>query len=150
MVPRGQRPPHQGNRPHNAIPRNKQTRSCDPKGVCPVTWPTLLSRYQSRTQRQTETDHYKLPLQYRRHKAPSRRQDPDSTETRKSGLPGAPTRRGTGTGPHCLESLVICDLRFESQIAIAIKSRTLDHLELLFSVTRGAKACTLLYAIKVF
>ena len=31
-------------------------------------------------------------------------------------------------GSHCLKSLVICDSRFESQIAIAIKSRDLEHL----------------------
>ena len=31
-------------------------------------------------------------------------------------------------GSHCLKSLVICDSRFESQIAIAIKSCDLEHL----------------------
>ena len=31
-------------------------------------------------------------------------------------------------GSHCLKSLVICDSRFESQIAIAVKSRDLEHL----------------------
>ena len=31
-------------------------------------------------------------------------------------------------GSQCLKSLVICDLRFESQIAIAIKLRDLEHL----------------------
>ena len=31
-------------------------------------------------------------------------------------------------GSYCLKSLVICDSRFESQIAIAIKSRDLEHL----------------------
>ena len=31
-------------------------------------------------------------------------------------------------GSHCLKSLVICDSRFESQIAIAVKSHDLEHL----------------------
>ena len=31
-------------------------------------------------------------------------------------------------GSHCLKSLVICDSRFESQIAITVKSRDLEHL----------------------
>ena len=31
-------------------------------------------------------------------------------------------------GSQCLKSLVICDSRFESQIAIAVKSRDLEHL----------------------
>ena len=31
-------------------------------------------------------------------------------------------------GSHCLNSIVICDSRFESQIAIAVKSRDLEHL----------------------
>ena len=34
-------------------------------------------------------------------------------------------------GSHCLKSLVICDSRFESQIAIAVKSRNLEHFPVL-------------------
>ena len=42
-----------------------------------------------------------------------------------------PTWRGQHKPPaHCLKSLVICDSRFESQIAIAVKSRDLEHLGL--------------------
>ena len=33
-------------------------------------------------------------------------------------------------GSQCFKSLVICDSRFESQIAIAVKSRDLEHLAL--------------------
>ena len=41
-------------------------------------------------------------------------------------------------GSHCPKSLVICDSRFESQIAIAIKSRDLEHLAPVYKLPGGA------------
>ena len=61
MAPRGQWPPHQGNRPHNAIPRKKQARSCDPKGVVPSLGPLSGAVKETRQDDRQDTDHYKYP-----------------------------------------------------------------------------------------
>ena len=54
----------------------------------------------------------------------------DTHRTSKLAKGGFQGRRGEAVGhrPQCFKSLVICDSRFESQIAIAVKSRDLEHL----------------------
>ena len=49
------------------------------------------------------------------------------TRKRARGVSRAAARRRADTGRPCLKSLVTCDLRFESQIAIAIKSCDLER-----------------------
>ena len=81
LVPRGQGPPHQGNRRNRPQKRNNRQlaiMSQGPQRDCPVSWPALSSRQNTRTRAQQDSDHNKYPYniantkrQGRRHKPPT-------------------------------------------------------------------------------
>ena len=54
---------------------------------------------------------------------------PTQTSRQFAVVRGPPRGGEWAQAPNCLKSLVICDSRFESQIAIAVKSRDLEHLD---------------------
>ena len=120
-------------------PKTQKLKRCKKKAMTPK---GLFRRFahplgRNKAGQQDRQDRaYTIPYKIAKQGAHHRRHPPN-TETCKGWFPGAAAGRRSDTGPHCLKSLVICDSRFESQIAIAIKSRDLEHLEPESSKTHG-------------
>ena len=63
--------------------------------LCPLRYTDMIARTKAPDKTLTNTDDHTIS----QHKAPSSQTQTRDTETRKSDFPGAPTWRGTGTGP---------------------------------------------------
>ena len=130
------------------VPKHPPLREPPPKSICPTPEPILpgtlkLSRrsagFKSLPQDRIRNSRQKKQYTTRKQIHPPERnlQTPCPNHSMaQSRCPGAATGRRTGTGPHCLKSRVICDSRFESRIAIAVKSRDLE-----FSECRPCRLC---------